>query len=296
MAAEIEQLTDMINIKMIGMFNLIDKWIPPNNTIKNTILNDIHHIKQEISNFNQQQALKKSNTFPIKLKPKCRNGSSCWYFKQGSCWFAHPTISNEQSNTSANSKQQRAINNSDKKSTSNNNRKKSTKQVQIRKKQKQTKGPINTTATHNNPKKLKQQNNKRKRKKKKKQNIDLLLQCFKDDNEKHVSSPTTTGNPETNSDESTSSPKAEVMLESPQYKNFHDVIPPTYTFETIDKARAILDKDEIMAKLGRFRGHEKEMEILNQVKTICDIAIGCEWTYDQTMQEIDSFIWQSIYA
>ena len=165
MALEIQQLTDMINTKMVGMFDLIEKWIPPNSIIKNTILKDIG---QEIGHFNQHQTLKSSARHQIKLKPKCRNGSSCWFLKQGKCWFAHSTA--EQSNMSATSKKQRVCNvlpNTNIRAVGNNTNKQSPQQVQIQKNQTPAKNSAKTSERKN---KQRDKVNRKKKKKKKKLN------------------------------------------------------------------------------------------------------------------------------
>ena len=86
------QLTDMIDIKMTGMLNMIDKWIPTHSIIKNTLLRDIYQIKQEINVFKEKETSKHTKQFPIYPKPKCRNGNTCWYLQQGRCWFGHEQI------------------------------------------------------------------------------------------------------------------------------------------------------------------------------------------------------------
>ena len=84
MRSDFIALTDMINAKMLGMFDLIDKWIPQHNTIKKALLQDIQLIGQEIRLYHTSttQLSKKKMT-------KCRNGKNCWYLKQGRCWFYH---------------------------------------------------------------------------------------------------------------------------------------------------------------------------------------------------------------
>ena len=84
MRADILQITDMVNIKLRGMFELINNWGPANNTIKSTLLKDIQHIQNELTTLNINE-----RTTSRSMKPKCRNGDSCWYLKQGRCWFAH---------------------------------------------------------------------------------------------------------------------------------------------------------------------------------------------------------------
>ena len=106
MESDFVALTDMINAKMLGMFDLIDKWIPQNNTIKKTLLQDIHFIGQEIKLFHTNESHMKEKQRPDgcsvqhKKSNKCRNGKNCWYFKRGRCWFFH-----EQSNTKDDVKQ-----------------------------------------------------------------------------------------------------------------------------------------------------------------------------------------------
>ena len=95
MESDFVALTDMINAKMLGMFDLIDKWIPQNNTIKKTLLQDINFIGQEIKLFHtkdnniKDKKLSNGCLLSHKNKNKCRNGKNCWYLKQGRCWFFH---------------------------------------------------------------------------------------------------------------------------------------------------------------------------------------------------------------
>ena len=95
MESDFVALTDMINAKMLGMFDLIDKWIPQHSTIKKTLLQDINFIGQEIKLFHTKDNRIKDKKLPNgsfqshKNTTKCRNGRKCWYLKQGRCWFSH---------------------------------------------------------------------------------------------------------------------------------------------------------------------------------------------------------------
>ena len=102
MRTDIIQLTDMVSIKMTGMFDLIEKWIPNHYIIKNALIKDIHHIQQEIIAFNEQEMTQTTIQHPNKVKMKCRNGDACWYLKQGRCWFHHESISGKNCNNIGN--------------------------------------------------------------------------------------------------------------------------------------------------------------------------------------------------
>ena len=225
-------LTDMINAKMLGIYDLIDKWMPQQHTIKKMVLHDINFIEKEISLFQNKQhhTPAGSNRCNNNRKTKCRNGNNCWYLKQGRCWFYHvtgnmsDTVPNEQQPNEPKQVKCNSNNNVTTGTTSNNNHsittptspttspKKSTK--------KSAKSQQNTPKNSNNNKSKKKKT--RRRRKKKKFDIDAIIQSLGYGNDSDRDNEVYTSE---NNDCATKEQVGNIYL-----SHFNDIV-----FDTIDK-------------------------------------------------------------
>ena len=286
MKHDVAQLTDMIDIKMTGIFNMVNKWMPINTTIKNTLLKDIQHIKQEINNFNTREKSTPEKQCPTQSTIACRNGNSCWYLQQGRCWFKHQKITMEERNTIANRNRSRVARSLPNEKTALNTANES-KKSQSRLANHHTQNTKMSNTSNNANKKQKKQKKKKKkrqkRKKKKKQNIDLILQSFKCEKIKSDEKQ----NENTIKSSSNVEESQLICLESPQYESCSSIIPSTYIFNTIDKAHAMINESELLSKFDGYGGYVPESEVLAQVRNICDTALENELTYEETMKQID---------
>ena len=187
MESEFILLTDMINAKMLGMFEIIDKWIPHQNTIKKMLLNDINFIEKEIHLFHNKQHSNVHIQHNNRKKVKCRNGNNCPYFQRGRCWFNH--ITSNTSDKTQQQEQQKHNNTSNKVDNNNRNKIKNmivkNKNMNTMKKQKSKssqqspKTRKNAKSQQNSSNSQKQKKKKtRRRRKKKKFDIDTILQSF----------------------------------------------------------------------------------------------------------------------
>ena len=134
---------------------------------------------------------------------------------------------------------------------------------------------VNNVSKHG--KKKKKKNKKRRAKKKKNQSnldIDVMLQSLKSKYDETPHAESIDETPDTNE---SNSDKSQVYLQSLS----------TYTFDTIDQSQAMIDEQEIMNKFDGYDGYIPVTDVLTQVRKICDIAYENEWTYEETMRQID---------
>ena len=279
MRTDVLQLTDIINTKVIGMSSLIDRWLPHDNTIKNTLLQDIQFITNQISVFNNKTQKPTSPT-TINHK-KCRNGSSCWYFQQGRCWFNHDT-QNTNCNTTANYQTSRVT-----QTNSNSNTQlqstitqhfQRTKKTKKTRKPKQTKTPRaeqRPNGINIQPKNPKKKRRRRKKNLKKKQNIDEILQEFS-----YNSDSNTSYNPSPSPSSSTSPKADESIVNSPV-----GIMP--VIFDTVDQVNAVISEKQLWEKIDCFADIQTKVDALNAISKICSVASSNKWTYKETLKQID---------
>ena len=184
MKHDLAQLTDMIDIKMTGILNMVEKWMPVHNTIKKTLLQDIQHVKQEINSFKVRETSKKQH--PTQSNITCRNGNNCWYLQQGRCWFKYEKKTISKRNTIANRNHSgvaHSLPNESATIKTANECKKS--QLQLTNHCTQHTKIDNVPNNINKKQKKKKKKRQKRKKKKKKQNIDLIFESFKYDKAKN---------------------------------------------------------------------------------------------------------------
>ena len=291
MRTDILQITDMVNTKLAGMFELINHWGPANTTIKSTLLKDIQHIQHELTTLNTKERKKNSGN----MKPKCRNGDSCWYLKQGRCWFAHDPNGNN-CNTTADRQQSRAnISTPNRNNNNSNNSKRSNKLPNAKrnkkakkKKQNKKKSSISDGSDNMNRKKKKPS---RRRRKKKKQTIGLQSNAQEGNDIAQVSSsggisPIVESTPQANASDIGNFKHSQTLNDGIN----QPLVPCVYKFDTIDRIESVIDEQDLLNQMDFFTDTNEKLFALLQIRNLCDCAVESEWTLQETMTEVDEMI------
>ena len=293
MQSDFVALTDMINAKMLGMFDLIDKWIPQQNTIKKTLLHDINFIEKEIQAFHTigKHAKKSSHLppSPHKKHTKCRNGKNCWYLKQGRCWFLHT-----ESNMKDTSKQHdlhHFFKSASKQlpiiptifTSSNNSTRKKTSTIRKKSKNKNkshAKSHNNSTNNHCNMNGSKKK--KKRQRRKKKSNSNSILECF-DYNSDHCSSNYESRDSETQNDITGVSVNADC-------NDYDEYDLNEFTIDTIDQNNITIDEGDILEKIMNIGilEYEKTLEALREARTIYENAFVNDQTLEEAKQKVET--------
>ena len=292
MRTDILQITDMVNTKLGGMFELIKQWGPTNNTIKSTLLKDIQHIQHELTILNINEKERTKNT--RNMEQKCRNGDSCWYLKQGRCWFVHDS-NGRNCNAIAHKQQSRASvtnPNSNNNTISNSKRlKKSPNTKQSKKAKKKKEKTHNTSDGSNNMNRKKKQLKKRRRKKKKR-----IINASSQDNQERNNSetidncdviyPIAEPSPETNGSDIGNFKYSQTSNE----KIGESLVPCLYKFDTMNSIESIINEQELLNKMNFITNNTDKLFALVQIRNLCDCAVECEWTLEETMEQINEKI------
>ena len=309
MESDFVALTDMINAKMLGMFDLIDKWIPQHNTIKKTLLQDINYIGNEIKLFhtngnrmNHQQRSNGCFSSP-KKNTKCRNGKKCWYFKQGRCWFYHA-----KSNMKDNLKQhdlhhffqsetkqlsiQPTVDSNRNITTNHSTTTTTTTATNTNKNKKKHKSHAKShpkshhTSNNKDCNKLssKKKKKRRRRKKKKKLHVDSvnILQCFNYNSDESVDSVNSASyDPDTHND---------IIVVSSDSQGFDEYDLKDFTIDTIDQKNITIDEGDIMEKIMNYGilEHAQTLHALNQAKLIYQNALVNNQTLEEVQTQVET--------
>ena len=273
----------MVNTKLSGMFELIHHWGPANHTIKSTILKDIQHIQHEMTLLNTKE---KTRNFR-NIKQRCRNGNSCWYLKQGKCWFAHDET-DENCNTilgTQATQQSRATTTTPNGKSKRTNKQSNAKHNRKEKKQKNKKdNKSNTSDEFNNRKRKKKKTIRRKRKKKKV--IDLVSQTTYDGNNISPISPVAELSPEPNEIDIAN----QEYSQTPNQEIDQPLVPCLYKFDTMDSIDSIINEQDLLNQMDFFTDTNEKLFALLQIRNLCDCAVESEWTLRETMKEVNEMI------
>lgn len=270
------------------MFELICKWVPKNTTIKSTLLNDIKQIQHEIMTLNCKEQTKQSTR-------RCKNGDSCWYLRNGRCWFEHDCNTTAIGNipsTQQSRVNENIPNTNDHHTTDANSvispptekqRSKSNKQKKNRHK---TKHPKEV-----DERKRKTKRSKRRRRKKKKQNINSLFGNYGNNKvtgfTSHQQSPETSRSAGTNEVDNICLEIREISEIDTTAETAQSLMPSKYTFDTIDTIGVVIDEEELLNKIDYLSDDNEKIFALLQVRNIVQSAVDSEWTFEEAMKQVD---------